>query len=366
MMQVVPLTEDCKEEWDEVVHRSPEAWLYHTYDFQRLVIETWPLEPFSFLVRSSEGKTLGIFPLQMQTWLRGPFTFRAFGSGIWGTGGPALLPGLGNKHRRKILKLMFEHLRRLAEENDIDYVDILLPPLAPAYLPSLRPNVNPLLFYGCQDTSSATRLLSLERTEDEMWKSFETRCRTAIRRAEEENFRIERATNMADIEDYYEIHQETYRRTGVPPHPFRYFELTWQYMGTKGQANFFMVKDGDRLIAAQNIGAFKTGCIYWTGASRADVPTGLNNLIQWQAMRWAKEAGYKWHETGEAILYTEDPKLEGISRFKRGFGGEVYPFFKGRIVFHPYKLQTTDFVHETRRQIKTRLKRGMKVNRHES
>jgi lipid II:glycine glycyltransferase (peptidoglycan interpeptide bridge formation enzyme) len=47
-------------------------------------------------------------------------------------------------------------------------------------------------------------------------------------------------------------------------------------------------------------------------------------LIQWEAMRWAKELGCKRYDMwGAPDKFQKSDSLWGVYRFKRGFGGEV-------------------------------------------
>ena len=49
-------------------------------------------------------------------------------------------------------------------------------------------------------------------------------------------------------------------------------------------------------------------------------------------MQWMIEHGFEWYETGEAFPNVQEGKNKGLNDFKKSFGGELYPFYKGRIV----------------------------------
>ena len=64
---------------------------------------------------------------------------------------------------------------------------------------------------------------------------------------------------------------------------------------------------------------------YVYGASRAVHREKMpNHLLQWEAMRWAREQGCTVYDMWGApdVLDESDP-LWGVYRFKRGFGGEL-------------------------------------------
>lgn len=66
----------------------------------------------------------------------------------------------------------------------------------------------------------------------------------------------------------------------------------------------------------------------WSGERAGIRP---NELLHWHAMRWGREAGYRWYDlegidphTARAVLRGERPeKIDGLTHFKLGFGGEV-------------------------------------------
>lgn len=138
---------------------------------------------------------------------------------------------------------------------------------------------------------------------------------------------------MEEIKGYYQMHVETYNRTGVTPHPFEYFRLIWEYFGRLGLANFFIAHKDGVPVAALNVAAYKDAGLYWTGASRTEfMKTGINKLLQWEAIKWCKEKGFLWYESGEAFPEAKEGKHAGLDFFKRSFGGKLYLFYKGRLM----------------------------------
>ena len=355
-MQIIELTKGLKEEWDKVAFSSNDAWFTHLYDWIEMIEKVLNLTSYSFFVKSDNDEVLGIFPLFLQKRkILKLFNLTTFISSIRGGGGPAIVPDIGQKQRKKVLDAMFEYIDQLAEEKDVDWFFAFPPDLAPANLPPLKQNVNPLIFHGFKDVSTQTYLLQLNRSIDELWTNLDKKCRNAIRKAEKEKIEITKAEDLSDIEDYYKIHVETYNRTGVKPHPFEYFKSIWEYFGTKGIANFFFAEYKGERIAALNVGAFKTGVVYWTSCSKTDyMHLRPNNLLQWHAIKWAKEKGYQWYESGETFPNTKDEKLKGLTLFKKSFGGDIYPLYKGLKVYKPYKRIFYEFAENIRDEHKNR------------
>lgn len=294
-------------------------------------LTTWGTTDLSFAIRDENAKDaiVAIFPLKLHhstVYKRIPWNL------LTSIGGPAIKNDLGAKHRRKIINLLQEHIVNLSEKHEVVQVDVMLTPLAPAYNGENCPRVNPLISLGYENTLTQTWMIDLQKNIDEIWDNMETRARTAIRKAEKNEVTVRLADKAGDLDIYYALHTETYTRTGVTPHPKAYFEAIWRDFIPQGYACIFFAEHGGEVISAENFGVYKHGAIYWTGAgNQRALELEANSLIQWTAMQWMVEQGLHWYETGEAFPNTSDKKLKGLSDFKRGFGGELFPIYRGRI-----------------------------------
>lgn len=324
-----------REAWDSFVDHSDEAWLWHRFDLQD-AISTWPgKDDLSFAVRdiSSGGGIVVVVPLHLIQ-SRRMFGFR------WNTldslGGPACINDLSIKQKRKILEYAMSQVTTLARKYDAVEVNFALSPLAPAYCSERYPRINPLLELGCENTLTQTWMVNLGQGKEIIWNNMENRARTAIRKAEKQGLYIRPANESNDLEVYYNLHCETYKRTGARSHPKSYFEAIWSDFFSKGLSFILFAERNGTVVAAENFGIYKQAAVYWTGAASSQ---GLflqaNSLLQWTAMQSMIEDGIVWYETGEAFPHLREGKLKGLNDFKRSFGGELFPSYRGRIVFSP-------------------------------
>jgi len=208
---------------------------------------------------------------------------------------------------------------------------IALPSMAPARRGENCPRVNPLLDMGCENTLTQTWVVDLRGGADSVWGRMEGRARTAVRKAEKTGVTVREAT-PGDLQTYYHLHQETYRRTGATPHAKEYFAMIWERFLAHGLARIWVAELNGETIAAENFGGYKKAAIYWTGAANwKSLDVEANSLLQWTAMQWMIRNGIEWYETGEAFPQFDDGKRRGLSDFKRSFGGSLYPYFRGKV-----------------------------------
>jgi len=327
----VPRQEIDPQVWDSFVEANEEAWLWHRYAFVDTLL-TWPDrrdQSFAVLDKASGGKMVAVLPLYViDLRIKGVFRVRTLES----FGGPAFTAGLGTRHRRAILDQFLAHLLRIADRLNAGEISFTLSPLAPRWRGKKCPRTNPLLMLGCENTLTQTWIVDLRRDLDALWNGLEGRARTTIRKAINSGVKVRQASRETDLDIYYDLHRETYLRTGARPHPKTYFAAIWNHFVNHGIAQFFFAELGGSVVAAENFSIYKSAVCYWTGAaSEKGLKVGANSLLQWTAMQWMVERGLSWYEVGEAFPNIKDGKLKGLNDFKKSFGGNLYPFYKGRL-----------------------------------
>jgi len=165
-----------------------------------------------------------------------------------------------------------------------------------------------------------THLLDLTRSEDEIWSSFEGRCRTAIRKAEKGGVRINLESSREAIEGYYDILNSLYvGQKMATPNPKQFYYRLWDAF-TGDQLYILTAWHGETLIAGAIILHDKDRFYYLNGASLYDYNSLCpNNLIQWEAIRLAKAKGALWYDfVGSDI--------ERLAKFKKSFGGDLVSY----------------------------------------
>jgi hypothetical protein len=330
-METCATMEAASEEWTQLLDASDDAWLYHTLPWLEMTAAVYTLENWFFEVRDA-GILLAAFPVQRLCYSRYARSCDVGYSGLMGSAGPLIRRDLSAKLRRKALAALTGAIQAWAKEMQVDQIQCSLPPLAATSLANIR-GINPLSVAGWADVSTHTRLTALTIPDSELWRGLADDARRSVRRAQSTGYTVTRENWGDCLEEYYQVHQETYKRTGVPPHPKAYFVGIAAEIAARGQAVLWVGRDPvGRAVAFHNDARYREGSLYWTGCCETEhLESGINYLLFWQALAGAKEDGCRWYEIGEAFPGVTSGKLHGLTVFKAKFGGELYRYYRGEL-----------------------------------
>ena len=134
------------------------------------------------------------------------------------------------------------------------------------------------------------------------------------------------------MNEFYRLLQQTGIRDGFGVHSLEYYSKCYELFSKSGKCILLQAEFDGRALAS--LMAFTSGhrAWYFYGASsdeeRNRMPT---YLLQWEAMRWARQCGCLEYDLwgipdeDESVLETNfmdhSEGLWGVYRFKRGFGG---------------------------------------------
>jgi Acetyltransferase (GNAT) domain len=172
------------------------------------------------------------------------------------------------------------------------------------------------------DRRSSLRL-DLAAGNDELLHSFRKATRYEIRRSEQQGIVIRFAENEVDVQEFQRIYFEMARKKGFPAVEPRHLShvLRWIVKEKNRGALLLAFKDATLLGGALVVRA-ATRSWYVFGATSKENRLSAGHLLQWQAIRWAKEHGCLEYDFGG---YREGVNT-GPALFKRGFCQAVVRF----------------------------------------
>jgi hypothetical protein len=183
--------------------------------------------------------------------------------------------------------------------------------------------------YRLADAGDATRTLiyDLRPSEEELLSGFSRKDRTKFRNKELELVEIKPLTDRRFIPQCREALNAAFARTSGEKVHFDFettFSLISKYPDRAAVLGFFLKKNPERLLAYST--GFRSGAMaeFSSAGSLKDSELRVfpfNYLLLWNLILWAKRSGASFLDlrgvTGGGI---SDP-LDGISYFKRRFGG---------------------------------------------
>jgi lipid II:glycine glycyltransferase (peptidoglycan interpeptide bridge formation enzyme) len=178
--------------------------------------------------------------------------------------------------------------------------------------------------------------LPLEATEEQLLAAMKQKTRYNIRLAERKGVAV-RPGSMDDFPTIVEMYQETAARDGFTVRPAEYYLDGWSALYKAGMAQPLVAEVEGRPVAAVILVRFGERVIYMYGASRSEARDRMpNHLLQWEAIRWAREQGAKVYDFwGAPDEFEETDRMWGVWRFKAGFNGEVVRFI-GALLYRLY------------------------------
>lgn len=177
----------------------------------------------------------------------------------------------------------------------------------------------------------ATLRVDLRQSEDQLMSSMKSKTRYNVRKGLRSGVEI-RSGTADDLQTLHPLLVSTAERQGFVAPGEAYLEEMWGRLADSGRmVTFFADVDGET-VAAILVTAFGDIAFYKRGAwNGRHGPAHPNEVLHWEAMRWAKRTGFTWYDfdgierdVAESLIAGEDPgDLTSVTRFKLGFGGDV-------------------------------------------
>jgi len=347
-LEIFQLTKDVIDEWNDFCLKSNSAWFRHTTFFLEYILHC----RFDRLSRNlsfgikQNNKIVAVAPLILQTNYEDKDIFE-FGLGDTPIPFPAFDNSLFPENKKEITKVIFEKIDELAKQNNISYAKFFVDPLTDDILLGTH-ITNPLPKFGYHETSISTNIIVLNKPIEEIFKDIRKGHKADIKNAIKNKFVVDFFSKENIKKEIFNIYKELhYLASGRKTRP----DESWEDM-------FGFIKNGYSILALERkqdkqeyfagvlVITYKGKAYYGSGAThpKYEGVRGIGHLLHWQIITYLKDNGYNYYETGwnyYPIISQEvatDKELN-ISRFKSGFGGELYPLFRGEKFYNKEYLK---------------------------
>lgn len=298
------LYEDDKSLWNKWVASHPDAHFYHLWEWGNVLSATYNYQRFYFVAKCDED-IVGVLPLvHIQS--------RIFGNKLVSLpfceyGGPLLSNSLGSSIVDAVNRLFSKVVSELIKRLKVDYIEIRQPS------PSLPLSVLGFVPFG----RYLTFRVDLTQGETGVWRNLDKKCRNAIRKAAKSGIKTI-AVDEGLVKRYYDLHLNTQKRHGSPPHCEAFFTNMFNALNAKGLAQMVLAVYDGRAIGGVIVFCLN-GKMYWWGNVLDRKYASLNptNSLLWHVIQWGMRNNFKIFELGRTR-----PEAKGIYRFKEGWGGQ--------------------------------------------
>jgi len=175
--------------------------------------------------------------------------------------------------------------------------------------------------------SKSSLIINISSSEQALLAEMKQKTRYNISLAIRKGVKIRISDEVSDMESFWQLVKQTSSRDGFAPHPKVYYKKMFEILNKDQTIRLFLAEYKNKIVATNLVSFYGKVCTYLHGASsdmyREVMPT---YLLQWQTILEAKKIGYQFYDFGGVNGSTfNDPKWQGITRFKSGFATKTKP-----------------------------------------
>jgi hypothetical protein len=275
-----------------MVEGCPQASLYHTLEWQRILELAYGISFRAAIVQDAGGPIAGCLIARS----RNPFSHRLIATPFSDYCAPLSCRPGGRE-------LLLEELaRRLKSQNDSC---------------ELRGTSAPPPWKTVDTFVNWT--LDLSRPASAILGAVRGNFRRAARRAEQDGVILSHGSGLDHARRFYLLHAENRRRLGLPAQPWRFFRLVTEIIGASGGFEVWIATVGEDAVGSVVLIKHRS-TLYckWT-ARVAQAPTGTMQFLFWSICQHYAGA-FETFDLGKT-----DARNDGLSSFKRHLGAQSLP-----------------------------------------
>ncbi|MEC4678404.1 MAG: FemAB family XrtA/PEP-CTERM system-associated protein [Nitrospirota bacterium] len=296
-VNLCPPSEENNKRWDDFVAQNTNTGHCHLSGWQYVISKSYGHQPL-YLWDENDGIINGILPLISMQNLRFSRSFVSL---------PFLDDGGICANEQTVKEGLYKKALALADEAQVASLDFRHRHASGLDLPAHGEKV--------------TLVLKLVKDPDLLWKGFNAKLRNQIRKPQKSGLTAS-WHGLEGLKDFYDVFAINMQALGSPVHGLKFFAEILKTF--KESAKIILVKKEGKTIGGGICLYFKdTVQIPWASSLKSHIKLCPNNLLYWETIRWASEAGYERFDFGRSSPGS------GTYRFKTQWGAEVEPLHWG-------------------------------------
>ena len=193
----------------------------------------------------------------------------------------------------------------------------------------LEPESNKLVLTRLKKTKDVqprdTWVLDLDKDVEELVGNMHAKTRYNIALATKKNVKIRFSTEAKDLEHFFILNKKTASRNQIVTHSEEYYKKLFEALVNHNSGELAIASIDNTVIAVNILVNFGNSTTYLHGASDYEFRKYMGpQLLQWESIKRSKESGKEIYDFGGiAPQDSSRVKWEGLTRFKKSFGGRV-------------------------------------------
>jgi hypothetical protein len=234
--------------------------------------------------------------------------------------------------------IFFNALLRFLKENNL--CERLTQPHPYGILGALPPQT--------QSCEFGTYIIDLaNQSAEEIFEDFNPKYQKAIHHSQKHGAIVKSGWEV--FNDFYETYAATMERVHLMADTKSYFQKQYECLGEKHITTGVVYDEEKPIGSVFFIHTKYAGYCTHAGSQGESKLYGGVKLLHFEMMKLLKEKGVKRYDLVGVRLKNKNPSLEGIFRFKKGFGGELKTGYLWKKDINPMKAKVYDIL----RNIKT-------------
>ena len=196
-----------------------------------------------------------------------------------------------------------------------------------------------------------TQVLDLNKSEEDLLKSFHPKTRYNIRLAGKKGVAVREDSNDEGFEKFAQLYFETTKRQKYFGHDYKYHKNVWNNLKNK-ISHILIAYYNDIPLAAYQLW-YLDGVIYYVYGGTSELHRNLmaSNLLMWEAIKLGKKLGAEkfdmWGSLGPN--YDANDPWSGFTRFKEGYTTKFTEFVGSYdLVINPVLYKSYNFIYSLR------------------
>jgi FemAB-related protein (PEP-CTERM system-associated) len=292
---VVVCGQQQREAWEAYIAKSSAATICHSFVWRSIIAEAYGLRPV-YLMAVQDGNVRGVLPL---------FVVKSLWFGRIMSSIPFLDYGGICADDSRTSTVLLSHARDLMAEFRADCIE-----LRQCDKPPGNDNLH---------LDKVGMRLDISLGLEELWRSFPTKIRNHIRKAEKSGLKVVSGGGEC-LDEFYPVFAANMRDLSSPVHDREFFARILAELGPS--VKMFLVRDGQRTVGGLICLFFRdSAVVFWSSSLREYFPRCPNNLLYWAALQYAYSQGCQWFDFGRSSVGS------GTYEFKSQWGAKPFQIY---------------------------------------